>query len=77
MTVQDVARQLDPAYAAAADRAERYLKAGLDVWGFAAWQQRYFPTDGYKGAMLEQCREIKALLPGTLDLQSTVAQQTR
>jgi hypothetical protein len=61
----------------AADRAERYLKAGLDVWGFAAWQQRYFPTDGYKGATLEQCREIKTLLPGSLDLQSTVAQQTR
>ena len=61
----------------AADRADRYLKAGLDVWGFAAWQQRYFPMDGYKGAALEQCRNIKAVVPGSLDLQSTVAQQTR
>jgi hypothetical protein len=60
----------------AADRAERYLKAGLDVWGFAAWQQRYFPMDGYRGATLEQCRSIKAMVPGSLDLQSTVAQQT-
>jgi hypothetical protein len=61
----------------AADRAERYLKAGLDVWGFAAWQQRYFPMDGYRGATLDQCRSIKAVMPGPLDLQSTVAQQTR
>jgi hypothetical protein len=61
----------------AADRADRYLKAGLDVWGFAAWQQRYFPIDAYKGATLEQCRDIKAVIPGSLDLQATVAQQTR
>jgi hypothetical protein len=61
----------------AAERAEHYLKVGLDVWGFAAWQQRYFPMDGYKGATLEQCRDIKAIVPGSLDLQSTVAQQTR
>ena len=60
----------------AAERADHYLKAGLDVWGFAAWQQRYFPMDGYKGATLEQCREIKPLVPGSLDLQSTVAQET-
>jgi hypothetical protein len=32
--------------------------------------------DGYKGATLEQCREIKPLVPGALDLQSTVAQET-
>jgi hypothetical protein len=61
----------------AADRAERYLKAGLDVWGFAAWQQRYFPMDGYRGATLDQCRSIKPVTPGPLDLHSTVAQQTR
>jgi hypothetical protein len=57
-----------------ADRAERYLKAGLDVWGFAAWQQRYFPAEDYKGSSLAQCKDIKALVPGSLDLQSTVAQ---
>jgi hypothetical protein len=60
----------------AADHADRYLKAGLDVWGFAAWQQRYFPVSSYKGATLEQCKDIKTLVPGSLDLQSTVAQGT-
>jgi hypothetical protein len=59
-----------------ADRAEHYLKAGLDVWGFASWQAKYFPTDSYLGATLPQCRDIKNVLdPGTLNLQSTVAQQ--
>lgn len=62
----------------AADRAGKYLKAGLDVWGFATWQVKYFPTDGYQGATLSQCREIKDLLdPSRLDLQSTVAQGNR
>jgi hypothetical protein len=42
----------------AAERATRYLEAGLDVWGFAAWQLRYFPRDGYQGATLAQCRDI-------------------
>lgn len=60
----------------AAEHADRYLKAGLDVWGFAAWQQRYFPVSSYKGATLEQCKDIKTLVPGSLDLQSTVAQGT-
>src|SRR5207249_12023792 len=32
----------------AADRAGKYLKAGLDVWGFAAWQIRHFPMVSYK-----------------------------
>jgi len=36
----------------AADRAGKYLQAGLDVWGFAAWQIRHFPMTAYKGAML-------------------------
>ena len=59
----------------AADHAARYLKAGLDVWGFAAWQLKYFPTDSYKGAMLAACREIPNVVdPSQLDLQSTVAQ---
>jgi len=59
----------------AADRAARYLKAGLDVWGFAAWQFKYFPADGYKGATLPECKDIKDVLdPSSVDLQSTVAQ---
>jgi hypothetical protein len=59
----------------AADRAGQYLKAGLDVWGFAAWQTKYFPMQGYKGATLEQCKDIKNVVdPASLDLQSTVAQ---
>lgn len=59
-----------------ADRANRYLKAGLDVWGFASWQAKYFPTDSYRGATLAQCRDINNVIdPGTLDLQSTVAQE--
>jgi len=59
----------------AADRADRYIKAGLDVWGFAAWQLKHFPMDSYKGATLAQCRDIKNIVdPGRLDLQSTVAQ---
>ena len=59
----------------AADRASRYLKAGLDVWGFAAWQLKYFPIEGYKGATLATCKDIPNVLdPSQLDLQSTVAQ---
>jgi hypothetical protein len=60
----------------AADRAAKYLKAGLDVWGFAAWQAKYFPTSGYRGATLAQCKDVQALLdPSEVDLKSTVAQQ--
>jgi len=59
----------------AADRAGRYLKAGLDVWGFGAWQLKYFPTEGYKGATLIACKDIPNVVdPSQLDLQSTVAQ---
>ncbi len=58
-----------------ADRAARYLKAGLDVWGFAAWEEKYFPTRSYRGATLAQCQDIDTVLdPGSLDLQATVAQ---
>src|SRR5262249_33306245 len=61
----------------AADHATRYLKADLDVWGFASWQSKYFPVEGYKGATLAQCKDIKNVVdPGGLDLRSTVAQQT-
>jgi hypothetical protein len=59
----------------AADRAGRYLKAGLDVWGFTAWQLKYFPMEAYKGATLVACKGIPNVVdPTQLDLQSTVAQ---
>jgi hypothetical protein len=62
----------------AAVRADKYLKAGLDVWGFAAWQLKYFPMDGYKGATLAQCKTLKEILdPTRLNLQTTVAQQNQ
>lgn len=59
----------------AAERAVKYLKAGLDVWGFATWQVKYFPVNGYRGATLERCRAIKNVVASSLDLQSAVAQQ--
>jgi len=60
----------------AAEHAAKYLKAGLDVWGFTAWQDKYFPTSGYAGASSPQCKEIKNVLdPASLDLHSTVAQK--
>ena len=59
----------------AADRAARYLKAGLDVWGFGAWQLKYFPAEGYNGATLAACKDIPNVVdPSQLDLQATVAQ---
>lgn len=62
----------------AADRASRYVKGGLDVWGFATWQVKYFPVNGYTGATLAQCRAIKNVVdPSWMDLHTTVAQTTR
>ena len=29
----------------AAERANKYLKADSDVWGFSSWQLKYFPTE--------------------------------
>lgn len=59
----------------AAERAEKYLKAGLDVWGFSAWQDKYFPVATYKGATLPACQDITIVVaPAGLDLRSTVAQ---
>lgn len=59
-----------------ADRADKYLKAGLDVWGFESWQLKYFPLSSYRGATLAQCRTIKNVVdPGALDLRATVAQE--
>jgi hypothetical protein len=45
----------------AADRASRYLQAGLDVWAFASWQGKYFPTESYRGAQLEACKTIDSV----------------
>lgn len=61
----------------AADRADRYLKAGLDVWGFATWQVKYFPVNNYRGATLEPCRDIKNVVASSLDVQSAIAQQSQ
>jgi hypothetical protein len=61
----------------AAERADKYLKAGLDVWGFATWQVKYFPVDNYRGATLDQCRAIKNVVASSLDLQSAVAQRNQ
>jgi hypothetical protein len=59
----------------ALDHVEKYLKADLDVWGFAAWQVKYFPAEAYKGAALPQCQDIKDVVDHSgLDLHSTVAQ---
>jgi hypothetical protein len=62
----------------AAERATRYLKAGLDVWGFAAWQVKHFPPETYKGATLQQCRDLRNVVEDSsrVDLRSTVAQRT-
>lgn len=61
----------------AAERADRYLKAGLDVWGFATWQVKYFPVNAYRGAILERCRAIKSIVASSVDLRSAVAQQNQ
>lgn len=61
----------------AAERADRYLKAGLDVWGFATWQVKYFPVNSYGGATLGQCRAIKNVVASSVDLQSALAQQNQ
>ena len=59
----------------AADRAAKYVKAGLDVWGFAAWQVKHFPMDGYEGATLQECQNIKDVVdPSRFDLHGAVAQ---
>jgi len=59
----------------AADRAVKYLKAGLDVWGFAAWQVKHFPMDGYEGAALSQCQNITDVVdPSRFDMHESLAQ---
>ena len=60
----------------AADHAQKYLKAGLDVWGFTTWQAKYFPVENYQGATLAQCEEIhSATDPARMNLKSAVAQR--
>lgn len=60
----------------AADHVGKYLKADLDVWGFAAWQAKYFPMENYKGATLPQCKGIADVLdPEHINIRATVAQQ--
>jgi hypothetical protein len=59
----------------AADHAEKYLKAGLDVWGFTTWHDKYFPVEGYQGATLSQCQQIQSAIdPARMNLKSAVAQ---
>jgi hypothetical protein len=54
----------------------KYVKTGLDVWGFARWQLKYFPMGSYKGATLPQCKDIKKIVePSELDSRSTVADE--
>jgi hypothetical protein len=57
----------------AAERAGKYVKAGLDVWGFATWQVKYFPMDSYRGTKLPQCKDIK----NVVDPSSLVAANRR
>jgi hypothetical protein len=59
----------------AADHADKYLKAGLDVWGFTNWQDKYFPVENYQGATLPQCQQIQSAIdPARVNLKSAVAQ---
>ncbi len=61
----------------AAVHASRYLKAGLDVWGFTTWQVKYFPLDGYKGATLSECKGIKEVIdPKRINVKSAVANRS-
>jgi hypothetical protein len=59
----------------AVDHAQKYLKAGLDVWGFSTWQSKHFPVEKFSGATLPQCQNLaRAADTGSIDLQSAVAQ---
>ena len=59
----------------AAAHAEKYLKAGLDVWGFTTWQDKYFPVENYAGATLPPCQQIQSAIdPARMNLKSAVAQ---
>ena len=59
----------------AAAHAEKYLKAGLDVWAFGTWQDKYFPVENYAGATLPQCQQIQSAVdPARMNLKSAVAQ---
>lgn len=59
-----------------AEHVDKYLKADLDVWGFGAWQAKYFPMERYTGATLPQCKDIPDVIdPAHINIQATVAQQ--
>ncbi len=62
----------------AADHADKYLKADLDVWGFNSWQEKYFPVKAFRGATLPECRDIQDVVDhgSNIDLKSTVAADT-
>jgi hypothetical protein len=60
----------------AAAHARKYLQSGLDVWGFAAWQTKYFPRDSYEGATLAQCKTIESRIESVeTDPKQTVVAQ--
>lgn len=60
-----------------AAHAARYIKAGLDVWGFTTWQAKYFPLEGYKGATIPECRGIRDVIdPKRINVKSAVANRS-
>lgn len=60
-----------------AAHAARYVKAGLDVWGFTTWQAKYFPLEGYKGATLPECKGIRDVIdPKRINVKSAVANRS-
>lgn len=61
----------------ALQRADRYLKAGLDVWGFTTWQVKYFPVNSYRGAVIAPCKQLKNIVASSVDLQAALAQQNQ
>jgi hypothetical protein len=61
----------------ATERADKYLKAGLDVWGFTTWQAKHFPVQDYQGSTLPRCQSLQNLVDaGRVNLQSAVAQRS-
>ncbi|MBS0577720.1 MAG: hypothetical protein JSR36_00495 [Proteobacteria bacterium] len=61
----------------AVEHAQRYLKAGLDVWGFSMWQSKHFPVEKYPGATLPQCQELERTVdPSLINLKSAVARSS-
>ena len=44
----------------AAEHADKYLKAGLDVWGFTTWQDKYFPVKNCRARRSPSASRSKA-----------------